>query len=166
MKALSFTQPWGTLVVIGAKRVETRSWSTDYAGLIAIHASKKFPGDAKDTACRSRLFSDPLVEAGYRSVHDLPTGAIIGTARIMGCRLTQDVAPQLDFPELAFGDYMPGRFAWFLSDAVRFASPIPCKGALGLWRVPTEIAAAVADASGTLPEVSRQTEKNWDEGET
>lgn len=30
MSILIFTQPWATLVAIGAKRIETRSWSTTY----------------------------------------------------------------------------------------------------------------------------------------
>ena len=44
MKALTLTQPWASLVAIGAKRIETRSWSTPYRGLLAIHAAKGFPG--------------------------------------------------------------------------------------------------------------------------
>lgn len=32
MKALTLTQPWATLVAIGAKCIETRGWSTDYRG--------------------------------------------------------------------------------------------------------------------------------------
>jgi activating signal cointegrator 1 len=40
MKAISICQPWATLIVIGAKRFETRSWKTDYRGILAIHASK------------------------------------------------------------------------------------------------------------------------------
>lgn len=44
MKALSLTQPWATLVAIGAKKIETRSWSTSYRGPVAIHASKGYPG--------------------------------------------------------------------------------------------------------------------------
>lgn len=35
MKALTLTQPWATLVAIQAKRIETRSWGTDYRGWIA-----------------------------------------------------------------------------------------------------------------------------------
>lgn len=32
MKALSLTQPWATLMAIGAKRIETRSWGAAYRG--------------------------------------------------------------------------------------------------------------------------------------
>lgn len=40
MKALSLTQPWASLVAVGAKRIETRSWRTSYRGPLAIHAAK------------------------------------------------------------------------------------------------------------------------------
>lgn len=40
MKAITLTQPWATLVAIGAKRIETRSWATRYRGPLAIHAAK------------------------------------------------------------------------------------------------------------------------------
>ena len=40
MKVLTLTQPWATLVAIGAKHIETRSWATSYRGPLAIHAGK------------------------------------------------------------------------------------------------------------------------------
>ena len=43
MKALTLHQPWATLVAVGEKRIETRSWSTDYRGPLAIHAGKARP---------------------------------------------------------------------------------------------------------------------------
>lgn len=49
-RALSLTQPWATLatlVVSGAKRVETRSWKTPYRGWLGIHAAKGFPAWAR-----------------------------------------------------------------------------------------------------------------------
>ena len=58
MKALSLTQPWASLVVIGAKCYETRSWATNYRGPLAIHASKGFPVWAKQFAG-----SSPAVQA-------------------------------------------------------------------------------------------------------
>ena len=39
MKVLTLTQPWATLVAIGAKRIETRSWATKYRGPLLIHAA-------------------------------------------------------------------------------------------------------------------------------
>lgn len=40
IKALTLYQPWATLIAIGAKKIETRSWDTKYRGPLAIHASK------------------------------------------------------------------------------------------------------------------------------
>lgn len=61
MKALTLWQPWASLVALGVKTVETRSWSTPYRGPLAIHAAAtpdgfdQLPGDA-----------DGNTEAGWR----------------------------------------------------------------------------------------------------
>ena len=41
VKVLTLTQPWATLVAIGAKKIETRSWSASYRGPLAIHAAAR-----------------------------------------------------------------------------------------------------------------------------
>lgn len=41
MKVITLIQPWATLIALGEKQIETRSWSTKYRGEIAIHAGKK-----------------------------------------------------------------------------------------------------------------------------
>ncbi len=38
MKAITIRQPWASLVALGVKTVETRSWHTRYRGPLAIHA--------------------------------------------------------------------------------------------------------------------------------
>ncbi len=40
MRTLTLTQPWATLVALGAKTIETRSWQTSYRGPLAIHAGQ------------------------------------------------------------------------------------------------------------------------------
>jgi hypothetical protein len=40
---LTLWQPWASLVALGVKSIETRSWSTQYRGPLAIHASTKRP---------------------------------------------------------------------------------------------------------------------------
>src|SRR4051812_42520238 len=47
VKVLSLTQPWASLVAIGAKQIETRSWRTHYRGPLLIHASAGFPGECR-----------------------------------------------------------------------------------------------------------------------
>src|SRR2546430_364372 len=84
MKGLSLTQPWATLVAIGAKCVETRSWSTTYRGLVAIHASKGFPTDCR-SLCRRTPFVEALIEAGLDRDEQLPRGAIVAVVPIEDC---------------------------------------------------------------------------------
>lgn len=138
MKALTLTQPWATLVALGAKRIETRSWRTNYTGPIAIHAAKGFPTWAKETCWRDpfdEVLRGLLGDGTWKCIDPktLPTGCVIATANLDGCRFTQDVVNQISGQERGFGDYGHGRFAWFLSDIKVFYPPILAKGALGLW---------------------------------
>jgi hypothetical protein len=136
------TQPWASLVASGHKRVETRSWRTNYRGPIAIHAAKGFPKDARYRASEERAFG--------RIGGQIPLSAIVAVANLDGCRFTQDVAHQLSGLERHLGDYTAGRFAWMMSDIRPLREPVFCRGALGLWTIPPEIAEQV-DAQLAVP---------------
>lgn len=153
MKALSLTQPWATLVAIGAKKIETRSWSTAYRGTLAIHAAKSFPRSARDMLALQEPFRSAFLAGGYRigplrNPNWIPLGCIVATCSLLGCYRIPDDERLFDLgpnrtpefarlpprePELSFGDYSPGRFAWILADVQRLDEPIPARGALGLW---------------------------------
>jgi hypothetical protein len=81
MRGLSLTQPWATLVAIGAKKIETRSWSTPYRGDLAIHATKGFPDWAVAT-CLEEPFRPVLKAAGVGMPADLSRGVIVAVARL------------------------------------------------------------------------------------
>ena len=40
MKMISIRQPYAWAVIFGGKDIENRTWTTNYRGLLAIHASK------------------------------------------------------------------------------------------------------------------------------
>lgn len=126
-KGLSLTQPWASLIAHGHKRVETRSWSTKYRGEIFIHASKGFPGKA-------RYFAGTQWAEG-RLPAELPLGCLIATARIVDVKPTEDAIGSITELERSFGDYGPGRYAWFLEDIKPFRVFVPFKGALGLFNL-------------------------------
>lgn len=133
MKTLTLTQPHATLVAVGAKRIDTRSWHTNYRGRIAIHAAQSFPEKARDM-CWQGPVEDVLHSMGM-TIFDLPLGAVIATAELWQIlRIDHNVSALLPprWPELFFGDYRPLRYAWYLRD-VRAMVPIAVKGALGLW---------------------------------
>jgi len=41
--------------------------------------------------------------------------------------------------QLPFGDFAAGRFAWLLSDARAFDTPIECRGRQGVWTLPDDL---------------------------
>lgn len=135
MKALTLTQPFATLIAIGAKKIETRSWRTDYRGPVAIHAAKglsKMSEDEFVALCHSTPFLEHLAKAGY-TASSLPRGAILCITSIDKCVSTCGMYPRPVSPERDFGDYGPGRYAWYLGPVTVLPKPIPAKGALSLW---------------------------------
>lgn len=134
IKALSLTQPWATLLAIGAKHIETRGWKTHYRGSMAIHASKGFPAD-----CRALCAQEPFLTALAIGVHgfkalwqNLPLGCVLAIGELFDVvKITAANGP--GEPERSFGDYTPGRYAWHFRNVVPLDKPVPAKGMLQLW---------------------------------
>lgn len=150
MKALSLSQPYATLISLGAKVVESRDWGTGWRGLLAIHASKRMPPEAKAFATYDLSARSVLDEHGYGITRALPLGAIVAVVRLVDVRGTGSDASRpapwiarLSDQERAFGNYGPRRFGWFLEDVIPMAAAIPCQGSLGLWEIPADVAAQI-----------------------
>jgi hypothetical protein len=138
MKALTLTQPWASLIAVGAKEIETRSWYTSYRGPLIIHAAKGFPKWARET-CSEQAFSDAL---GGAKAEDLPVGRAVCRVSLLACIPTSHLSkaefvlghkPRLR--ELEFGDFGDGRYAWIMQLAERLESA-PVSGSLGIWEWP------------------------------
>lgn len=129
-KAISFWEPWGTLVKLGLKKFETRSWSTDYRGKLVIQVAQKQDKYLKD-ACES-LCRKLGIELNY---DELPFGMAIAVCELTDCvEMTEEFISQQSETEIQCGDWQPGRFAWKLEN-VQSISPVPMKGKQGLWNV-------------------------------
>ncbi len=134
MKTLSLLQPWATLVVMGVKQIETRSWSTAYCGPLLIHASKGKAGE---------IFAhEPPFKKYITDFKQLPFGYIIGKVTLTDVirigtgdlsHTNDEMMNKLTMEEKAFGDYTPGRFAWILKNPVVFETPLGARGSLTLW---------------------------------
>jgi hypothetical protein len=141
MKAITLTQPWATLVAIGAKTIETRSWRTNYRGPLAIHAAMGWKKENVKLTVLCEPFRTILRDADYPLFSLLPRGCVVAVADLVDC-FTTDEGMQWGnrniFLETAFGDFSPGRYAWALENIRALPKPIPAKGALGLWDWPAE----------------------------
>ena len=133
-KVISLLQPWATLVVIGAKKIETRSWDTKHRGDLLIHASQKFTRKQADL-CQLWPFNEYI-----KGLSDMPLGKIIGAATLWDTRTSEATLSDMKLSEsegtqeeYRFGDYSPNRFCWFLRNPFELYKHIPVKGSLGLW---------------------------------
>lgn len=151
MKVISLLQPWASLVVMGYKQIETRSWNTKYRGPLLIHASKKYTREQIKLGEKFNM----NYGAGLGFTEDLPVGQIIGSVNLVETFSTERVFTgaggivftknstvivdkelrmmNITKAEEAFGDYSPGRHGWLLADPVQFKTGMPIKGNLGLW---------------------------------
>lgn len=131
MRALTIIQPWASLIVLGYKRVENRTWSTPYRGRLLIHAGKKSL-DASGISLAQSL--------GIRLPDDLPCGAIVGECELVSCSERRDLSEEDPF--------WFGPVGWRLTNAICYPTPIPCRGSLGLWTPPAELLGAEFQSDG------------------
>jgi hypothetical protein len=140
VKAFSIRQPYAFAVVMGYKPVENRDWTWKNPGLkfrgrVLIHAGVKEERDDVDGVLRtiaqqtSRALS--VVTEEYEAHRHL--GAIVGAATI------HDVVTEMDSP------WFYGPVGLLVKDA-KWCPPFPCKGQLGFFNVPPEVAEAIRGA--------------------
>lgn len=138
MKAITIIQPWATLIALGEKRFETRSWPTKHRGPIAVHAGKKLDKDA----IQDPVIYQAILKHGFRHMRDMPLGAVVAVADLTECYQSVDEwsdgyvldnGVYVATPEWCFGDFTPGRYAWEMSNVQQLAEPVPVKGQQRLW---------------------------------
>lgn len=123
MKAITICQPYAHLVEIGEKPIENRTWPTNYRGEISIHAGK------------SRAWLDDGDEERYP---DMAFGAVVALATLADCQRVSHLPRELRDHEHANGPW-----CWMLTGVRRLPAPVPCRGAQGLWVLPSDVEAAV-----------------------
>jgi hypothetical protein len=116
--AISFKQPWASLICIGLKDVDNRTWQTDYRGRLFIVASSSnvLPDFEQG------LIRKPLVEAIQRQqkkgnvpvLSALPQSAVIGYVDLVDCTGEEVESIWSD------GSLEDGNINWILENAYIF----------------------------------------------
>ena len=145
MKVITIIQPWASLIALGEKMIETRSWATKYRGEILIHAGKQID----KVSMQKEEYLKVLKKHGIENAEQLPTGVILAKCKIDRCLKMLDT--RLDIveeehcilddgamgmvvsgQEYKFGFYEANRYGWILKD-IEQIEHIPVRGKLGLW---------------------------------
>ena len=148
--AITLHQPWASLIALGLKTVETRSWPAPARLMgqrIAVHAGKRLvrqPGE--------RIERELLAQWGENWRGIIPIGAVVATATLAGMAqveymdLLSGHAMHVIGTETGFaggaariridpwGDFRPGRWLWFLDDVEALPQAVPVVGRQSLWR--------------------------------
>jgi hypothetical protein len=133
MKAISIRQPWAWLITNQGKDVENRTWPTNFRGWVLLHA-----GIGTDTEL-VRLGIEQ--QFGIVIPEDLPTGGIVGVARIVDC--VQHYA----------SPWFVGPHGFVLADA-RPLPFHPMKGRLGIFETGLEL----SDLEESTPQANEKQE--------
>lgn len=126
MKAVTVWQPWATCIRERWKPCENRTWlpwKQLIGHYIAVHAGATVDQEA-------------IIELEYAGL--VPSGLIYQrSAIICVARYCGPMPKNIPSPWKA-----DGQKHWWLKDVIKL-EPIPCKGAQGLWEVPTNIVYAI-----------------------
>lgn len=138
MKAITVKQPWASLIVMGIKPIENRTWKTNFRGRVLIHAGKgkQYSIHQLLSIDQKRAF-EKAVGYEYDFNKMFPKGAIIGSVEIVDC--IQDSA-SMWAENIAINKYIDGELVdtkfmwhWVLANPIIFPVPIPAKGKLSFW---------------------------------
>ena len=127
MRVLTLKQPWATLVAEGIKKIEFRTWKTNYRGKVLIHAGAGI--DKEDMKKFEKLNLE------------YPSERIIAEVEIVDClELNEELNNKIiSEKNIAYGDKKRTGYAWKLDNIKKIDSNITIKGKLGLWNIDEKI---------------------------
>lgn len=170
MKGITIRQPWASAILAGLKRYENRSWVPRQLRegrpcWLALHAGRLDP--ALDQVVGAQEVPESVVGeiggAGWAKpvrhwdlVREhwptmpprdrLPTGSVVGAVEFVGWSRVENLAPD---------PWATGPMCWEVGRTVVLSTPMPMRGALGLFDVPDAVVEACRVAWRATAQLSR-----------
>ena len=142
--AFTCTGPYAILILCGIKRTENRSaWPEPREGRAAISCSKSFCKEEYGQFIAWASVNLPPEDfeklPAWREVKDWP-GKVVGVCDYKASH--QPTNQPTNQPTISWDEGYP--YWWDLSNVVRLPEPIPCRGNVGMWQMPPDLAAKVS----------------------
>ncbi len=134
MRALTLKRPWTDAILAGEKDFENRSWPLP-TGLfdrdVALHAGKSYDREGAEWMWTEGIYVPPGNQKSPRGIVAV---------------VSFDFQVRPDGPnDIANSPWFCGPYGWHIQVKHVFEKPIPCKGALGFWRLPEDLRALVKE---------------------
>ncbi|BAY87775.1 hypothetical protein NIES267_72990 (plasmid) [Calothrix parasitica NIES-267] len=125
LKAISLWQPWASLIELGLKHYETRSWKTKYRGKLLICSAAK----STKEQYQQYLKIDSEVKLPLWDETNFLRGYALAICDLVDCiDITPEFINQQSQIEMLCGDWQVGRYAWKLENIQPIAKPFAVKG--------------------------------------
>ncbi|MGB6294809.1 MAG: DNA N-6-adenine-methyltransferase [Rivularia sp. (in: cyanobacteria)] len=132
LKAISLWQPYCSLITLGLKKYETRSWKTNYRGKLLICST----GKLTKKQYQQYLKIGNSLELPVWSEINFPCGKAIAICDLVDCiPITPSFIAQQSETEVLCGDWEVGRYAWKLKNIQPITEPFAVKGKQGLFNI-------------------------------
>lgn len=160
MKALTVQQPWAWAIALGAKKIENRTQSWRHRGPLAIHAgarvSERGVGMVPELMARDGWGSADSIRQWM--LEEIVHGAVIAVTDLADVHWTVASDCCGTWAEQAYTEVTSSGVRrrtevahLVLDDVLALNEPVPCKGRLGLWNLPEDVAEIIdLHASGVL----------------
>ena len=163
--AFTCTGPYAILIMMGVKRVENRSaMPVPAKGRCAVSCSKSFCkeefGRFVAWAAENLPEEDFARLPTWGDVKDWP-GKVVGCCDYEGT--VSAPAAESSGGTVLWDEGYP--YWWKLSEVVSFDKPIPCRGNVGMWQMPSALAAQVTAADSLERSLGESTTTTVDPGE-
>ena len=122
---MTVKQPWAWLIAQGIKKVENRSWKTNYRGTVAIHVGKS--NDVLNNKDVIKWIEKEGIFLPSEKQMRSQQGKIIALVQLVGIVSDSSSPWAID-----------GQFHWQLENVCQIDPSIPAKGKLGLWNFPID----------------------------
>jgi len=131
---LSMHQPWASLLVYGIKRVEGRTWSTEYRGRMWIAAAKRMPApfeieEVENQYCK--VFGLSRKEIPFPAAY--PTACLLGAVDLVDAKPHDEYMATKTTREESSSDHV-----FLCSNPRVLMMPGQCSGEHKLWRIPAD----------------------------
>lgn len=150
--AITLWQPWASLISLGIKEYETRSWRCPMSLIgkeFYIHVAKRqMQIEERELLCHLSQLDEKYE---YLLEKQFPYGALVAKVKVEKCLQMSDrfhepdneILPiiridSVSDQERLCGDWQDDRYAWKLTD-VEEISPIPMKGGQRIWYPTVEV---------------------------